>query len=53
MEPKRKKIRLREKETGRVKALGLVQYDSIQGHWCIDSNGDWKWYPHDKWEKVK
>jgi len=53
MEPKRKKIRLREKETGKIKELSFVQYDSIQGHWCIDSKGNVVWYAHDKWEKVK
>jgi len=53
MDKKRPKIKLKEKDTGEIKVLDFVQQDSLQGFWCIDGTGEWKWYAHDKWEKAK
>ena len=44
---------LRNKKTGEIKVVALVQTDSKQGYWAIDSDNEWIWHPHEEWEKVK
>jgi hypothetical protein len=53
MEPKRKKIKLQNKATEEIRVLEIVQRDSIQGFWCVESVDLWKWYPHDQWKEIK
>jgi len=53
MEAKRKKIKLQSKTTEEIKVLEIVQRDSIQGFWCVESNTEWEWYPHDKWKEIR
>ena len=53
MEPKRKKIKLQNKATEEIKVLEIVQKDSIQGFWCVESINLWKWYPHEQWKEIK
>ena len=53
MEPKRKKIKLQNKATEEVRVLEVVQKDSIQGFWCVESVDLWKWYPHDQWKEIR
>ena len=48
-----KKIKLQNKATEEVRVLEVVQKDSIQGFWCVESVDLWKWYPHDQWKEIK
>ena len=53
MEAKRKKIKLQNKATEEIKVLEIIQRDSVQGFWCVESINLWKWYPHDQWKEIK
>lgn len=53
MEKKYPKVILQNKKTGERKIVALVQTDSKQGYWGIDSDNEWIWHPHEEWDKVK
>ncbi len=53
MEKKYPKVILQNKKTGERKVVALVQTDSKQGYWGIDSDNERIWHPHEEWDKVK